>query len=84
MKKRLENDSQLNLSKNKRLSLFLLIITTVLWGSSFIITKNLVKDMPIFFYLGLRFLIALLGFSPFFLKLRKITKKILILVLFQE
>ena len=74
----MENDTPVISSKNKRLALFLLIITTILWGSSFIITKNLVKEMPIFFYLGLRFLIALLGFSPCFIKLRKITKKILI------
>jgi len=74
----LENDSPLNQSKSRRLALFLLIITTILWGSSFIITKNLVKEMPIFFYLGLRFLIALLGFSPFFIKLKTINKKILI------
>ena len=37
----------------KVIAIILLILTTLLWGTSFIITKSLTKEIPIFFYLGL-------------------------------
>jgi len=63
------------------IAFFLLIITTILWGSSFIITKNITEDVPIFFYIGLRFAIALIGFIPFFPHLRYLNKKIFLMAL---
>lgn len=66
-------------SKRNIIAIFLLIITTVLWGSSFIITKNITENVPIFFYLGLRFLIAFLGFIPFFPHLKNLNKKIIVM-----
>jgi len=66
-------------SKRKIIAIILLILTTVLWGTSFIITKNITEDVPIFLYLGLRFLIAFFGFVPFFPHLKYLNKKILLM-----
>jgi drug/metabolite transporter (DMT)-like permease len=64
-------------SEKKIIAIILLILTSVLWGSSFIITKTVTKEVPIFIYLSLRYIIALLGFAPIFIRLRNINKKIL-------
>ena len=61
-----EEKKYLRYSKNKIIANFLLILTTVLWGTTFIITKNLTKNVPIFLYLGLRFSLAIFGFLPNF------------------
>jgi len=66
-------------SKRSRIAILLLILTTVLWGTSFIITKNITEDGPIFLYLGLRFLIAFFGFIPFFPHLKNLNKKIFLM-----
>ena len=71
-----ENTKSKRSSKLSTIAIFLLILTTVLWGTSFIITKNITEDVPIFLYLGLRFSIALFGFIPFFPHLKKLNKKI--------
>ncbi|MFX1345728.1 MAG: DMT family transporter [Promethearchaeota archaeon] len=60
-------------------AILLLILTTILWGTSFIITKNITEDVPIFLYIGLRFAIALIGFIPFFPHLRYLNKKIFLM-----
>ena len=65
--------------KNRIIANILLISTTILWGSSFIITKNLTQTVPIFLYLGIRFLIAFVGFCPYFIRIKKINKRILTL-----
>ena len=66
-------------SKNRNLAIVLLILTTVFWGTTFIITKIVTKEVPIFLYLGLRYLIALIGFAPLLIRfIKKINKKILI------
>lgn len=65
-------------SKNRTIAIILLFITTILWGSTFIITKNMIQEVPIFIYLGLRFLIALIGFAPFFYRLKEINKNIVV------
>jgi len=62
-------------SKRNLIAIFLLIFTTVLWGTSFILTKNITQDIPIFLYMGLRFAIALIGFIPFLFRLKKLNKK---------
>ncbi len=62
-------------SNRSFISIFLLIFTTVLWGTSFILTKNITQDIPIFLYMGLRFAIALIGFIPFLFQLKKLNKK---------
>ena len=56
----------------------LLVLTTLLWGTSFIITKNLTQDVPIFLYLGIRFSIAILGFVPYLIRIKRMNKKILL------
>jgi len=56
----------------------LLVLTTVLWGTSFIITKNVTQSVPIFLYLGLRFSIAIIGFVPYFIHFRRCNKKIVL------
>ncbi|MEE9378926.1 MAG: DMT family transporter [Candidatus Lokiarchaeia archaeon] len=72
--------SSKNTSSNRSLiAIILLILTTLLWGTSFILTKNITQEVPIFLYIGLRFAIALIGFAPFFYHLRNINKKILLM-----
>jgi len=66
-------------SERSKIAIFLLIMTTILWGTSFIITKNITEDVPIFFYIGLRFAIALIGFIPFFPHLKYLNKRILLM-----
>ncbi|MBA7512744.1 hypothetical protein ES705_04752 [subsurface metagenome] len=73
-----EEKKYLRYSKNKIIANFLLILTTVLWGTTFIITKNLTKNVPIFLYLGLRFSLAIFGFLPYFIHIKKINKKIIL------
>jgi drug/metabolite transporter (DMT)-like permease len=70
--------TSISLKTFKIIAIFLLILTTLLWGTSFIITKNLTREIPIFLYLGLRFFIAVLGFTPFFLKIKEMNKKIIV------
>lgn len=57
----------------------LLVLTTVLWGTTFIITKTLTQEIPIFLYLGLRYLIGTIGFIPLFFHFKFINKKIIFL-----
>ncbi|MHA2287479.1 MAG: DMT family transporter [Promethearchaeota archaeon] len=64
--------------KKRIIANILLITTTLLWGTSFIITKNLIQDVPIFLYLGIRFTIAIFGFIPYFIRIKRINKKILL------
>jgi drug/metabolite transporter (DMT)-like permease len=65
-------------SKQKVIANILLISTTVLWGTTFIITKNLTQTVPIFLYLGIRFTLAIIGFLPYFIYIKKINKKIIL------
>ena len=64
--------------KKKVIANILLIVTTLLWGTSFIITKNLTQEVPIFLYLGIRFSIALIGFIPYLIRIKRLNKKILL------
>ncbi len=45
-----------------------LLIQTMLWGLSFIITKNVTASMPASAFLALRFIIAVLVLLPFFVQ----------------
>ncbi len=65
-------------SNNKKIAVALLILTTVLWGSTFILTRNIIKNVPIFFFLGFRFLFALLIFLPFLPRLKDANKKLIL------
>jgi len=62
---------------SKTIANVLLVLTTLLWGTSFIITKNLTQDVPIFLYLGIRFSIAIIGFIPYLIRIKRVNKKIL-------
>lgn len=74
----MKNNMETRISSQRRIiAIFSLILTTVLWGTSFIITKNITEEIPIFFYIGLRFAIALIGFIPFFPHLKHLNKQIL-------
>ena len=64
--------------KKKAIAVVLLILTTVLWGTTFIITKIVTNTVPVFLYLGIRFFIAFLGFCPFFPRLKRINKQIIV------
>ena len=66
------------MKEDKRsIAIFLLLLTTVLWGTTFIITRTLIQDIPIFLYMGLRNLIGLIGFAPLLITFKKINKQIL-------
>ncbi len=64
-------------SRAGRFSLPLLFIPPVLWGTFYFITKAVTQTVPIFFFLGIRHLMAFLGFVPFFAHLRHIDRKTL-------
>ncbi|MHA1869950.1 MAG: DMT family transporter [Promethearchaeota archaeon] len=53
-----------NLLYTSGFGIFILVLTTILWGSSFIITKTMTEQIPRLFYMGVRFLIAALAFLP--------------------
>ena len=53
----------------------LLIITTILWGSTFFITNMLTQVIPPMFYMGIRYFIAFLGFFPFYGRILKFSKE---------
>ena len=75
----MEDDTKTQMyPKKKGFANILLIVTTLLWGTSFIITKNLTQEVPIFLYLGMRFLIALIGFIPYLIRIKRLNKKILL------
>ena len=57
-----------------RIGELLLVATTILWGSTFIITNTLTQVIPPMFYMGVRYLIGFLGFLPFLPKMKKLTK----------
>ncbi len=60
-----------------RFSLPLLFIPPVLWGTFYFITKAVTQTVPIFFFLGIRHLVAFLGFVPFFAHLHHVDRKTL-------
>ncbi|MFH0736391.1 MAG: DMT family transporter [bacterium] len=61
--------------KNKNLlSVFLAILVTVLWSTSFIIIKFGLEEIPPLLYAGLRYFIAFLCFLPIILKQKYIAE----------
>ncbi|MHA1150357.1 MAG: DMT family transporter [Promethearchaeota archaeon] len=68
-------EDSLKTNKSEILPIFILIVTTILWGSTFIITKNMISEVPLHFFLGFRFFLSLIPFIPFFPHLKKVTKK---------
>ena len=66
-------------SKKSIIAVLLLILTTVLWGTSFILTKLITEDVPIFLYMGLRFGIAFFGFTPLFFHLKNLNKRAILM-----
>ena len=62
----------------RMLSTIALILTTLLWGTTFIITKTITQGLPIFLYLFLRYSISLIGFLPILiLRFRGFNKKLI-------
>jgi drug/metabolite transporter (DMT)-like permease len=53
----------------------ILILTTIIWGTSFIITKTIIEIVPSNFYMGIRFLIGAAFFIPFMVKYKHYTRK---------
>lgn len=66
-----------NEDKHEKAAIIILILTAVIWGSTFIITKLIIQDVPVFLFLGLRYLLGLIGFAPFVLKLKKVNKTVI-------
>ena len=61
--------------KEQSIAIVLLLITTILWGSTFIITNKLTQIIPPMFYMFLRYLIGFIAFLPFIGRLRNFTLK---------
>ena len=72
------NNEQKHNKRLKLISNLFLIFTTILWGTTFIITKTLTQDIPIFLYLGLRYLLGTIGFLPLFFHFKNFNKRILL------
>ena len=70
-------DSTLS-NRNRIIVNILLILIPVLWGTSFIITKNLTQKVPLFLYIGIRLSIAIIGFIPYLIRIKKMNNKILL------
>ncbi len=62
-------------AKEQSIAMIFLLITTVLWGSTFIITNKLTQIIPPMFYMFLRYIIGFIAFLPFMGRLRNFTKK---------
>jgi len=73
----IEHNIEKGTTKRELLATILLIITTILWGSSFIITKTVTKEIPVLFYLGLRYFIALIGMVPFLIYYTNFNRKLM-------
>lgn len=58
------------------LAIGLLIVTTIIWGTTFVGTKMLSQVVPVFTYLFIRHLLALIGYIPFFSQFRTINRRI--------
>jgi len=71
------NTDNKNISNSKQLKIgtILLVVTTIIWGSTFIITKILTQIVPPMFYMGVRYLIGFIAFIPFLGRLKTFTKK---------
>ncbi len=61
--------------KKTRMALILIILIDVVWGSQYLLIKLGVQEVPVFFFQGFRFLIAFIGFIPFFGRFRTLNKK---------
>ncbi len=61
--------------RRQRLSEIALVVTTVLWGTTFIITNTLTQIIPPMFYMGVRYLIAVMAFLPFIKRLKNMSKE---------
>ncbi|MBN2157634.1 MAG: DMT family transporter [Candidatus Lokiarchaeota archaeon] len=48
----------------------LLVLVTILWGTTFILTKNTIQSIPSFLYLAIRFGIAFIAMVPFLFRYR--------------
>ena len=56
------------LTKWKYIPEILLVLVTVFWGSTFILTKQTTEDIPSFLYMAIRFGVAFIAMVPFLLK----------------
>ncbi|MHA1618406.1 MAG: DMT family transporter [Promethearchaeota archaeon] len=64
-----------NSNQKYLLGTLFLLITTILWGSTFTITNQLTQIIPPMFYMGVRYLIGFLAFLPFFKHFKSMNAK---------
>jgi hypothetical protein len=55
-----------------------IIFCTVIWGSTYFLTKLSIEEIPVFFFQEVRHLVALLTFLPLFGRFRKVNRSMLI------
>lgn len=70
----MENPDQ----KNARMALIFIVLINIVWGSQYVLIRLGVQVVPVFFFQGFRFLLAFLGFLPFFGKFRSLNKQTLV------
>ncbi len=63
------------IEKNTKLAMILVFLVTIMRGSQYIMTKQGLDDIPPFLFQGIRHVIALLGFLPFWNKFKSLDKK---------
>ncbi len=67
------------MEKSKKLNILgqiLIFLATIAWGTSFVILKNTIEEVPAFYVIGIRFLFAGIVLSLCFIKkLKKLDKK---------
>ena len=64
--------------KNSKKADIALILVTIVWGASFLLTKNAINQMQVFNFLGIRFMIAFfIGSAVFYKKMITIDKSTL-------
>lgn len=62
-----------NPNKSRLLGILFLLVTTILWGSTFTLNHRLTQEIPVGFYMFIRYFLGFLGFLPFFHRFRHIT-----------
>jgi len=68
--------------KTTIIALIGVLLATVVWGSQYLLIKEALLVVPLFFFQGFRHLIAFLGFFPWWKRFKKMTKQVFLASLY--
>lgn len=68
--------------KTSTLAIIMVLGATVVWGSQYLLIKEALLVVPLFFFQGLRHLIAFLGFFPWWKKFKQMNKQVFLASLY--